>query len=164
MNKPIVILMSIIFLATLSCNPFSKGGKPTTELPKAQTAKNIIVEINAPKFKTMEAAIKTFIDAGFPIIYADKEIGVMTTGFSKLKTSFGGELAQRLLGTEDFELMFTIYIKTEKNRSILTILPKGRIKERTKVGVEYEDFGISGKTYERIYNLAQIIKKEAETQ
>jgi len=60
--------------------------------------------------------------------------------------------------------MFTIYIKTEKNRSILTILPKGRIKERTKVGVEYEDFGISGKTYERIYNLAQIIKKEAETQ
>ena len=74
------------------------------------------------------------------------------------------EITQRLFGLEDFELMFTTYIKSDENISILTILPKGRIKQKTKIGIEYEDLGISGKIYKRIYNLAQIIKKEAEKQ
>ena len=157
-----LFLTTTFLLFFIACNPFSRKAKPVTELPIAQTAKKISVEINSPKLNVIITTVRLFVDSGFPIIYTDEKIGLITTDFTKLKMSFGGELNQRLFGTEDFELRLTAYISSSEKRSVLTILPKGRIKQRTKIGIDYEDFGISENVYEKINNLAQMIKKEAE--
>lgn len=164
MHKQIFSLsLCIIFLFyTVACNPFSRKEAPVTELPVAQTAGKASVEIFGSKQDILATAVRLFVDAGFPVMYTDSGIGLVTTDFTKLKTSFGGELAARLFGTEDFELMLSAYITSLGKSSILTILPKGRIKQRTKWGIEYEDFGISKNVYERVDNLAQLIKKEVE--
>lgn len=163
MKKAIFILLStFILLCAFSCNPFGGGAKPATQPPVAQTSRNVSVEINAPRLDVMSAAIMTFVDSGFPIIHTDEKLGIITTDFTKLKTGFGGELAQRFFGIEDFEIMLTVYVRTKGDVSLITILPKGRIKQKTKFGIEYEDLGISGKVYERLDALAKAIKIEAE--
>lgn len=155
--------MIIFFLFfSVACNPFSRKEGPVTELPVAQTAGKVSVEILGSKQDILATSVRLFVDAGFPVMYTDAEIGLIKTDFTKTKASFGAELATRLFGTEDFELMLTAYIISLGKSSVLTILPKGRIKQRTKYGIEYEDFGISKNVYERVDNLAQLIKKEVE--
>jgi len=111
-----LFLTTTFLLFFIACNPFSRKAKPVTELPIAQTAKKISVEINSPKLNVIITTVRLFVDSGFPIIYTDEKIGLITTDFTKLKMSFGGELNQRLFGTEDFELRLTAYISSSEKR------------------------------------------------
>jgi len=143
-----------VILATLF---FAYCGSPKL----APTTKPIKININAQKLAVFDATSQVMMNRGFVITSSNERLGQITTDYKQLDESFGGGIVLRMFGKRKPEVQLTTNIVTNESTSVLTILPKGRVQQ--KKGSYYDEIQLSDAFLMKIEEIAQEIKKAAET-
>jgi hypothetical protein len=127
----------------------------------APTTQEITVRINAPKLDVFDATGQEVMKHGFSIITSNERLGLITTDYKQLDESWGGGMVSRLFGIKNPELQLTTNIVTDKDASVLTILPKRRILHQQRGG-HYDEINFSDSFLMKIREIGENIKTLAE--
>jgi hypothetical protein len=146
------VVLSFALLLLSGC-----GGGPKL----APTTRQIVVHINAPKLDVFDSLSLVVMKHGFSIINSNERLGLITTDYKEVNESIGSGLLLSMFGKKKPEMQLTTNISTKDNISVLTISPKGRVRQ--KKGSYYDEIQFGDSLVSFIEGMGREVKELAES-